>query len=80
VEQEGYGITDTWDEIVDKMMEIASTTLEAVNERVTELDSTVRQRTDEFETQLTMALGRIEVLEAREPKPQEGPVEEGSSC
>nr|GFD38406.1 hypothetical protein [Tanacetum cinerariifolium] len=32
VEQEGFGITDTWDEI-----------------RVTELDSTVRQRTDEFE-------------------------------
>nr|GFD02431.1 hypothetical protein [Tanacetum cinerariifolium] len=49
VEQEGYGITDTWDEIVDKMMKIASTTLEGVNERVTELDSTVRQRTDEFE-------------------------------
>nr|GFA61581.1 hypothetical protein [Tanacetum cinerariifolium] len=49
VEQEGYGITDTWDEIVDKMMEIALTTLEGVNERVTELDSTVRQRTDEFE-------------------------------
>nr|GFD03732.1 hypothetical protein [Tanacetum cinerariifolium] len=42
VEQEGYGITDTWDEIVDKMMEIAPTTLEGVNERATELDSTVR--------------------------------------
>nr|GFB90518.1 hypothetical protein [Tanacetum cinerariifolium] len=111
VEQEGYGITDTWDEIVDKMMEIALTTLEGVNERVTELDSTVRQRTDEFEafsmdrssamaahvrtletqvaalitqttslqTQLTMTLGRIEVLEARDPEPQEGPAEEGSS-
>nr|GFD00829.1 hypothetical protein [Tanacetum cinerariifolium] len=49
VEQEGYGITDTWDEIVDKMMEIAPTTLEEVNERATELDSTVRQRMDEFE-------------------------------
>nr|GEY49447.1 pentatricopeptide repeat-containing protein At5g66520-like [Tanacetum cinerariifolium] len=32
VEQAGYG-TDTWDEIVDKMMEIAPTTLEGVNER-----------------------------------------------
>nr|GEV91388.1 hypothetical protein [Tanacetum cinerariifolium] len=31
------------------MMEIAPTTLEGVNERVKELDSTVRQRTDEFE-------------------------------
>nr|GEU61654.1 putative reverse transcriptase domain-containing protein [Tanacetum cinerariifolium] len=36
------------DEIVDKMMEIASTTLEGVNEKVTELDTTIRQRTDEF--------------------------------
>nr|GEW27920.1 hypothetical protein [Tanacetum cinerariifolium] len=49
VEQAGYGITDTWDKIVEKMMEIAPTTLEGVNERVTELDTTVRQRTDEFE-------------------------------
>nr|GFB53304.1 hypothetical protein [Tanacetum cinerariifolium] len=40
VEQAGYGITKTWDEIVDKMMEIALTTLEGVNERVTELDTT----------------------------------------
>nr|GFA08863.1 hypothetical protein [Tanacetum cinerariifolium] len=45
----GNGITDTWDEIVDKMMEIALTTLERINERVTELDTTIRQRTDEFE-------------------------------
>nr|GEV56640.1 hypothetical protein [Tanacetum cinerariifolium] len=49
VEQAGYVITDTWDKIVDKMMKIAPTTLEEVNERVTELDTTVRQRTDEFE-------------------------------
>nr|GEZ13999.1 hypothetical protein [Tanacetum cinerariifolium] len=157
VEQAIYGITDTWDKIVDKMMEIASTTLEGVNERVTELDTTVRQRTDEFEvrfedaqfdrallrarvntlfrdrpdhrliamlmdrevmysheacafsmdrslaiaahvrtletqvaalitqttslqTQLTTALGRIEVLEAREPEPQEGLAEASISC
>nr|GEV03229.1 reverse transcriptase domain-containing protein [Tanacetum cinerariifolium] len=156
VEQTGYGITDTWDEIVDKMMEIAPTTLEGVNERVAKLDTTVRQRTDEFEvcfedaqfdrallrarvntlyrdrpyhrrtamlmdreamysreawafsmdrssamaahvrtletqvaalitqttslqTQLTTALGRIEVLEARDPEPQEGPAEASSS-
>nr|GEW74655.1 reverse transcriptase domain-containing protein [Tanacetum cinerariifolium] len=48
VEQTGYGITDTWDEIVDTLMEIAPTTLEGVNQRVTELDTTVRQRTDKF--------------------------------
>nr|GFA22859.1 putative reverse transcriptase domain-containing protein [Tanacetum cinerariifolium] len=96
----------------EKMIGIALTTLEGVNERVTELDTTVRQRTDEFkafsmdrssaiaahvrtletqvaalitqttllQTQLTMALRRIEVLEARDPEPQEEPAEAGSSC
>nr|GEX34182.1 putative reverse transcriptase domain-containing protein [Tanacetum cinerariifolium] len=49
VEQAGYGITDTWDEIVDTLMEIAPTTLEGVNERVTELDTIVMRRKDEFE-------------------------------
>nr|GEX71007.1 putative reverse transcriptase domain-containing protein [Tanacetum cinerariifolium] len=109
VEQAGYGITDMWDEIVDKLMEIASTTLEGVNERVTELDTTVRQRTmslryvawafsmdrslaiaahvrtletqvaafitqtTSLQTQLTTTLRSIEVLEARDPEPQEGP-------
>nr|GEV68033.1 hypothetical protein [Tanacetum cinerariifolium] len=80
VEQTGYGITDTWDEIVDTLIEIALTTLEGVNQRVTELDTTVRQRTEEFETQLTTSLGRIETLEARDPKPQDEPAESGSSC
>nr|GEU44657.1 retrovirus-related Pol polyprotein from transposon 17.6 [Tanacetum cinerariifolium] len=117
VEHAGYGITDTWDEIVDKLMEIAPTTLEGVNERVTELDTTIRQRTDKFEirfeeaqddqallrarvntlfrdrpdhrrttmlmdkeTQLTTTLGRIEILEARDLEPQEGPAEAGSRC
>nr|GEW10475.1 reverse transcriptase domain-containing protein [Tanacetum cinerariifolium] len=156
VEQAGYGITNTWDEIVDTLMEIAPTTLEGVDQRVTELDTTVRQRTDEFEmrfeeaqddrallrarvntlfrdrpdhccttmlldreamyareawacskdrssaiaahvrtleahvaaviaqtsslqTQLTTTLGRIEILEARDPEPHEGPAEAGSS-
>ncbi|GJU35490.1 hypothetical protein Tco_1183844, partial [Tanacetum coccineum] len=148
---------DTWDEIVEAMMEIAPTTLEGVDQRVTELDTTVRQRTEEFQvrfeeayddraylrarvntlfrdrpyhrhtalaldreavyariawtgseersaaieahvrtleaqvatliaqttslqTQLTTALGRIETLEARDPEPQDGPAEAGSSC
>nr|GEU65563.1 hypothetical protein [Tanacetum cinerariifolium] len=52
--------------IVDKMMRIALNTLEGVNERVTELDTTVRQRTDEFEvrfedTQFNRALLRARV-------------------
>ncbi|GJT86357.1 putative reverse transcriptase domain-containing protein [Tanacetum coccineum] len=40
---------DTWDEIVEAMMDIAPTTLEGVDQRVTELDTTVRQRTEEFQ-------------------------------
>ncbi|GJT82285.1 putative reverse transcriptase domain-containing protein [Tanacetum coccineum] len=148
---------DTWDEIVEAMMEIAPTTLEGVDQRVTELDTTVRQRTEEFQvrfeeayddraylrarvntlfrdrpyhrhtalaldreavyariawtgseersaaieahvrtleaqvatliaqttslqTQLTTSLGRIATLEARDPEPQDGPAEAGSSC
>ncbi|GKB17120.1 hypothetical protein Tco_0851043 [Tanacetum coccineum] len=109
---------DTWDEIVEAMMEIAPTTLEGVDQRVTELDTTVRQRTEEeavyariawtsseersaaieahvrtleaqvamliaqttsLQTQLTTALGRIATLEARDPEPQDGPAEAGSS-
>nr|GEV95038.1 hypothetical protein [Tanacetum cinerariifolium] len=61
----GYGITDTWDEIVDKMIEIALTTLEWVNERVTELDTTVRQRTDEFEVRFEDAQYDRGLLRAR---------------
>nr|GEU70246.1 hypothetical protein [Tanacetum cinerariifolium] len=109
---------------------IASTTLKGVNERVTELDTIVRKRTNEFEIRFEEAqddrallkarvntlfrerpdhrrttmlmdredirgtgccidcsdfitadtLGRIEVLEARDPEPQEGPAKAGSSC
>ncbi|GJZ42131.1 hypothetical protein Tco_0589017 [Tanacetum coccineum] len=117
---------DTWDEIVEAMMEIAPTTLEGVDQRVTELDTTVRQRTEEcrgrfvevqardfegeevlrflnsdaleahvrtleaqvatliahttsLQTQLTTALGRVTTLEARDPEPQDGPAEAGSS-
>ncbi|GJY26187.1 hypothetical protein Tco_0400913 [Tanacetum coccineum] len=44
----GYEITDTWDEMVEAMQEIAPTTLEGVNMRVTDLDTTVRQDTYEI--------------------------------
>ncbi|GKG63082.1 hypothetical protein Tco_0638729, partial [Tanacetum coccineum] len=33
---------DTWDEIVEAMMEVAPNTVEGVNQRVTELNTTVR--------------------------------------
>ncbi|GKA28463.1 putative reverse transcriptase domain-containing protein [Tanacetum coccineum] len=56
---------DTWDEIVEAMIEIAPTTLEGVDQRVTELDTTVRPRTEEFQ--------------ARCPRAQDGPAEAGST-
>nr|GEZ68187.1 hypothetical protein [Tanacetum cinerariifolium] len=65
VEQAGYGITDTCDEIVDTLIEIAPTTLEGVNERVTELDTTVRKRTDEFEIRFEEAQDDRAILRAR---------------
>nr|GEW86745.1 hypothetical protein [Tanacetum cinerariifolium] len=65
VEQAGYGITDTWDEIVDTLMEIAPTTLKGVNEIVIELDTTVRQRTDDFEIRFEEAQDDRALLRAR---------------
>ncbi|GJZ10984.1 hypothetical protein Tco_0545743 [Tanacetum coccineum] len=43
----GYEITDTWDEFVEAMLEVVPTTLEGVNQRVTELATTVRQENEE---------------------------------
>ncbi|GKA66535.1 putative reverse transcriptase domain-containing protein [Tanacetum coccineum] len=37
-------------------------------------------QTSSLQTQLTTALGRIETLEARDPEPQDEPVEASSSC
>nr|GEY60521.1 hypothetical protein [Tanacetum cinerariifolium] len=37
-------------------------------------------QTTSMQTQLTTTLGRIEVLEARDPEPYEGPAEAGSNC
>ncbi|GJQ98472.1 hypothetical protein Tco_0009611 [Tanacetum coccineum] len=36
--------------------------------------------TTSLQTRLTTALGRITTLEARDPEPQDGPAEAGSSC
>nr|GEY36282.1 hypothetical protein [Tanacetum cinerariifolium] len=41
----GYGITDTWDELVGASEEIAPTTLQGVNQRVTDLSTVVEQET-----------------------------------
>ncbi|GJR68645.1 hypothetical protein Tco_0014710 [Tanacetum coccineum] len=40
-----YGITDTWDDLVGAIDEIAPTTLEGVNQRVTNLSTTIEQET-----------------------------------
>nr|GEU87035.1 hypothetical protein [Tanacetum cinerariifolium] len=61
----GYGITDTWDEIVDNLMEIDPTTLEGVDQRMIELDTTVRKRTDEFEIRFEEAQDDRAFLRAR---------------
>ncbi|GJV06581.1 hypothetical protein Tco_1344237 [Tanacetum coccineum] len=127
---------DTWDEIVEAMIEIAPTTLEGVDQRAYDDRAYLRARvntlfkdrpyhrhtalaldreavyariawtgseersaaieahvrtleaqvatliaqTTSLQTQLTTALGRIETLEARDPEPQDGPAEAGSSC
>nr|GEU92205.1 B3 DNA-binding domain protein [Tanacetum cinerariifolium] len=41
----GYGITNTWDELVGASEEIAPTTLQGVNQRVTDLSTIVEQET-----------------------------------
>ncbi|GKE24971.1 hypothetical protein Tco_1436483 [Tanacetum coccineum] len=56
---------DTWDEIVEAMIEIAPTTLEGVDQRVTELDTTVRQRTKEFQVRFEEAYDDRAYLRAR---------------
>nr|GEW61121.1 hypothetical protein [Tanacetum cinerariifolium] len=65
VEQAGYEIADTWDEIVDTLMKIAPTTLEEVDQRVIELNTTVRQRTNEFEIRFKEAQDDRALLRAR---------------
>ncbi|GJT49253.1 hypothetical protein Tco_0975410 [Tanacetum coccineum] len=56
---------DAWDEIVKAMMEIAPTTLEGVDQRVAELDTTVRQRTEEFQVRFEEAYDDRAYLRAR---------------
>nr|GFC45931.1 hypothetical protein [Tanacetum cinerariifolium] len=44
-----------------------------------QVDALIAQ-TSSLQTQLTMTLGRIEILEARDPEPPEGPAEAGNIC
>ncbi|GJS50221.1 putative reverse transcriptase domain-containing protein [Tanacetum coccineum] len=65
VMETGYGITDTWDEIVEAILEVAPTTLEGVNQRVTELATTVRQENEEFQVRFEDAQDDRAYMRAR---------------
>ncbi|GJW02933.1 hypothetical protein Tco_1561789, partial [Tanacetum coccineum] len=61
----GYGITDTWDDLVGAIQKIAPTTLKGVNQRVTELATTVDQEDEVIYSQLDDAQHDRALLRAR---------------
>ncbi|GJS28891.1 hypothetical protein Tco_0489511 [Tanacetum coccineum] len=65
VVETSYGITDTWDEIIKAMLDVASTTLEGVNQRVTELATTIRQENEESQVRFEDAQDDRAYLRAR---------------
>nr|GEV96138.1 reverse transcriptase domain-containing protein [Tanacetum cinerariifolium] len=65
----GYGITDTWDELVGANEEIAPTTLQRVNQRVIDLSTVVEQETtimygmmEESQDDQSQLRGRVNLL------------------
>nr|GEW84105.1 hypothetical protein [Tanacetum cinerariifolium] len=65
----GYGITDTWDELVGDNEEITPTTLQGVNQRVTDLSIIVEQETtimygmmEEAQDDRSQLRGRVNLL------------------
>nr|GEZ23558.1 hypothetical protein [Tanacetum cinerariifolium] len=65
----GYGITDTWDELVGASEEIAPTTLQGVNQRVIDLSTIVEQETtimygmmEEAQDDRSQLRGRVNLL------------------
>ncbi|GJX87347.1 putative reverse transcriptase domain-containing protein [Tanacetum coccineum] len=61
----GYGITDTWDDLVGAIQEIAPTTLEGVNQRVIELATTIDEEDEIIYSQLDDARYDRALLRAR---------------
>ncbi|GJV03849.1 hypothetical protein Tco_1337418 [Tanacetum coccineum] len=61
----GYGIRDTWDDLVGAIQEIAPTTLEGVNQRVIELSTTVDQEDEIIYSHLDDARYDRALLRAR---------------
>ncbi|GJZ90362.1 hypothetical protein Tco_0662289 [Tanacetum coccineum] len=103
VKEMDYGITDTWDEIVEAMQEIATTTLEgdAQDDRAflrARVNTLYRDRPYHLHTAMLLdreatyarrpwvgsedrsVAIKAHTLEARDPEPQDKPVEAGSSC
>ncbi|GKD48405.1 hypothetical protein Tco_1277381, partial [Tanacetum coccineum] len=92
VMETGYGITNTWDEIVEAMLETmyARTAWTGSEDRSAAIEAYVRTleaqvatliaQASSLQTQLTTVLGCIETLEARYLEPQDEPAEAGSSC
>ncbi|GJT31427.1 putative reverse transcriptase domain-containing protein [Tanacetum coccineum] len=65
----GYGITDTWDDLVGAIQEITLTTLKGVNQRVTELVATVDQEDgimysllEDAREDRSLLIGRVNML------------------
>nr|GEW95206.1 hypothetical protein [Tanacetum cinerariifolium] len=65
----GYGITDTWDELVGASEEITPTTLQGVNQRVTNLSTVVEKETtimygmmEEAQDDRSQLRGRVNLL------------------
>ncbi|GJT17634.1 hypothetical protein Tco_0876340 [Tanacetum coccineum] len=70
----GYGIRDTWDDLVGAIQEIAPTTLEGVNQRVIELSYTVDEEVRFIYSQLddarydrALLRARVNMLESDRP-------------
>ncbi|GKD86516.1 hypothetical protein Tco_1357670, partial [Tanacetum coccineum] len=74
-EEVGYGIRDVWVDPIEAVEEVALTTLEGVNTRVTELAAVQEQDTQDG--QLSAALGQIQALQARDQTYADDP--EGAS-
>nr|GEV24702.1 hypothetical protein [Tanacetum cinerariifolium] len=66
---------ESWADTEDRSTNIA-TYVQILEAQVSALIA----QTSSLQTQLTTTLGRIEILEARDPEPQEGPAEASSSC
>ncbi|GJT76217.1 hypothetical protein Tco_1042942 [Tanacetum coccineum] len=80
-EEVGYGIRDVWVDPAEDVEEVAPTTLEGVNARVTELAEVQEEDTQDIYAlgQLSTALGQIQALQARDSTHADDP-EGADSC